>query len=503
MTEKIARDAQGGEDREPWMLPEGWCWTTLDRCIRNVEKIDPRTTRKTRRFDYIDLSSIDNQEISEPRSIIGSHAPSRARQIVELGDTLFSTVRVYLKNTGVVDRELNEPIASTAFCVLRPRSEINHRYLNYYVRAETFINWVAALQKGNSPPAVVDSDVKKQPFPLPPPAEQKRIVAKIDALFAEIEDGEAALAEARAGLETFRRSLLKAAVTGELTRDWRATNTPNETGHDLLARIKAERETQEPLKGQRKREQTLAPIDPTELPDIPETWAWARLNELGEFGRGKSKHRPRDDQRLYGGNMPFFQTGTVANSGDYIKEFSQTYSEFGIQQSKIWPSGTLCITIAANIANTSITTFNSCFPDSVVGLKTSKSMDPYWPHLWMQIIQKQLEQFAPATAQKNINLQVLSLVAVPIPPASELHVVLQKFQEFRFEMADAISVADAEITNAARLKQSVLKAAFEGKLVPQNQSDEPACALLDRLAATVSRTKPKRRASTRTKKAKA
>src|SRR5208337_2939594 len=90
----------------------------------------------------------------------------------------------------------------------------------------------------NSPPAVVDSDVKAQPFPLPPLDEQRRIVERIDALFADIANGEAELAEARKCLDLFRRSLLRAAVTGELTRDWRVANTSAESGGDLLEQIR-------------------------------------------------------------------------------------------------------------------------------------------------------------------------------------------------------------------------------------------------------------------------
>jgi len=86
-----------------------------------------------------------------------------------------------------------------------------------------------------------------------------------------------------------------------------------------------------------------------------------------DFGRGKSKHRPRNDERLYGGDIPFIQTGDIRNASHIITQYSQTYSEVGLKQSKLWPRGTLCITIAANIAETSILGFDACFPDSVIG----------------------------------------------------------------------------------------------------------------------------------------
>ena len=96
-------------------------------------------------------------------------------------------------------------------------------------------------------------------------------------------------------------------------------------------------------------------------------WELKTLPELGEFGRGVSKHRPRNASELLGGKYPLIQTGDVASANLYITKYNSTYSEEGFKQSKMWKAGTLCITIAATIAKTAILTFDSCFPDSVVG----------------------------------------------------------------------------------------------------------------------------------------
>ena len=95
---------------------------------------------------------------------------------------------------------------------------------------------------------------------------------------------------------------------------------------------------------------------------------WKTLGEVAlDFGRGKSKHRPRNDVRLYGGSIPFIQTGDIKNAGYIIESYTQTYNNFGLKQSKLWKKGTLCITIAANIAETAVLGFDACFPDSVIG----------------------------------------------------------------------------------------------------------------------------------------
>ena len=141
----------------------------------------------------------------------------------------------------------------------------------------------------------------------------------------------------------------------------------------------------------------------------------ATLPELGVFGRGVSKHRPRNDPKLLGGDYPLIQTGDIANAGLYITSYNSTYSEFGLIQSKMWEKGTLCITIAANIAKTAILEFDACFPDSVVGFTANERTNNIFIHYWFSFFQAILESQAPESAQKNINLKILSELKVIVP----------------------------------------------------------------------------------------
>ena len=141
----------------------------------------------------------------------------------------------------------------------------------------------------------------------------------------------------------------------------------------------------------------------------------ATLPELGEFGRGVSKHRPRNDPKLLGGKYPLIQTGDVANARLYITSYSSTYSKLGLEQSKMWDKGTLCITIAANIAKTAILGFDACFPDSVVGFNANEKTSNIFIHYWFSFFQAILEAQAPESAQKNINLKILSELKVIVP----------------------------------------------------------------------------------------
>ena len=147
-------------------------------------------------------------------------------------------------------------------------------------------------------------------------------------------------------------------------------------------------------------------------------WEIATLNKVGTIGRGVSKYRPRNASELFGGIYPFIQTGDVANSGNYIVDYHSTYSEFGLKQSKLWDKGTLCITIAANIAKTSILAFDSCFPDSIVGFISGERTNNMFIHYWFSYFQNILESQAPESAQKNINLKILSELKVILPPLS-------------------------------------------------------------------------------------
>lgn len=145
-------------------------------------------------------------------------------------------------------------------------------------------------------------------------------------------------------------------------------------------------------------------------------WPVQRLAMLGDLDRGVSKHRPRNDPSLLGGDYPLIQTGDVANCDGYIRSFTSTYSEKGLKQSKQWPVGTLCITIAANIAKTGILLFPACFPDSVVGFRAADHATVEYVRFWLSFLQQTLETNAPASAQKNINLAILRELQVPVPP---------------------------------------------------------------------------------------
>jgi type I restriction enzyme S subunit len=146
-------------------------------------------------------------------------------------------------------------------------------------------------------------------------------------------------------------------------------------------------------------------------------WLIKELQQLGEFSRGKSKHRPRNDKRLFiNGSYPFIQTGEIKEANLYIKNNFQSYNDFGLKQSKLWPANTLCITIAANIAETSLLGYPMCFPDSVVGFNAFKEeSSELFMHYVFKYIKKKIQNSASGSIQDNINIDFLTGLKFRVP----------------------------------------------------------------------------------------
>ena len=146
-------------------------------------------------------------------------------------------------------------------------------------------------------------------------------------------------------------------------------------------------------------------------------WKKVTLDQMGIISRGRSRHRPRNDARLFGGKYPFIQTGDIGAAGLYVTKYSQTYNEEGLSQSKLWDKDTLCITIAANIADTALLAFPACFPDSVMGFIPFENIaNVKFVKYCFDILQKDCQQISQGTAQDNLSWKKLSTILFPCPP---------------------------------------------------------------------------------------
>lgn len=189
-------------------------------------------------------------------------------------------------------------------------------------------------------------------------------------------------------------------------------------------------------------------------------WEIKLLSQVGELKRGKSMHRPRNDPKLLGGIYPLIQTGEISNSGLYVKDYTQTYSELGLQQSKMWGKGTLCITIAANIAKTGILTFDACFPDSVVAFLPNEVITNNYVQFWFMSLQKIIEKSAPQSAQKNINLEILNILDIPLPPLN----LQYQFAAIVEQVEKQKELLKSGLEKLELIYKSLMQKAFNGEL---------------------------------------
>ncbi|MEP8907606.1 restriction endonuclease subunit S [Enterobacter roggenkampii] len=193
---------------------------------------------------------------------------------------------------------------------------------------------------------------------------------------------------------------------------------------------------------------------------VPKGWSEHTLDDLALVERGKFSIRPRNDPRYYGGDMPFVQTGDITSSGTYLKNFSQTLNEIGIGVSKVFPKNTILITIAANIGDTAITTFEVACPDSVVAIQPYQNMaDVYWLKKYLETRKTDLDAQSTQNAQKNINLQVLKPLLILTPP----YVEQKKIAQILSTWDKAISVTEKLLINSQQQKKALMQQLLTGK----------------------------------------
>ena len=255
---KLKRDKKDDEpiDEVPFELPEGWEW------CRGYEILNPMETQKPigEMFGYIDIASIDNKNnrIIDAKFISVSEAPSRASRKVKFGDTLFSMVRPYLKNIAFVEEEYSNCIASTGFYICSPNKTLYPKFLFYLMLSEYVVNGLNKYMKGDNSPSINNENITNFFFPLPPLAEQERIVEKVEQLLAIVDTIEQLQEELKALVKQTKNQVLNYAIAGKLTHQ-----DPNdEPAEALLKRIG----------------KTTATDTPYEK--LPKGWAWCQGNQI-------------------------------------------------------------------------------------------------------------------------------------------------------------------------------------------------------------------------------
>ncbi len=379
-----------------------------------------------------DLSGYTKKYIAKgARNISQKGYESCSTVLMPAGSVLFSS----RAPIGYVAIARNPICTNQGFKSIIPNSDIDSEFLYYqlkYLRKQ-----IQELGSGTTFKEISAKKFGTVNIIVPPLPEQERIVARIEELFSELDKAVETLNTTKQQLAVYRQAVLKEAFSGGFTNHHDFNVTLKWATHDEIA----------------------------SLPPLPKEWKYVALSELGDLGRGKSKHRPRNDAVLFkDGKYPFIQTGDVKAANKYIMVCSKLYGDIGLQQSKLWPKGTLCITIAANIAETAFLGIDACFPDSIVGFTPNDLVYPLYIKYFIDSQKLRLWAFAPATAQKNINLDTLENLIVPYCAIEEQKLVIEEI-ESRISLCNQIEkTIEQSLQQAEALRQSILKQAFEGRL---------------------------------------
>ena len=410
---KLKRDKKDNEpiDEVPFELPEGWEW------CRGYEILNPMETQKPigEMFGYIDIASIDNKNnrIIDAKFISVSEAPSRASRKVKFGDTLFSMVRPYLKNIAFVEEEYSNCIASTGFYICSPNKTLYPKFLFYLMLSEYVVNGLNKYMKGDNSPSINNENITNFFFPLPPLAEQERIVEKVEQLLAIVDTIEQLQEELKALVKQTKNQVLNYAIAGKLTHQ-----DPNdEPAEALLKRIG----------------KTTATDTPYEK--LPKGWAWCRLGDIGEIITGNTPSK--GEESFYGNDFPFFKPNDL--DVGKIKTSLDSLSVLGYKQAKKAPKNSILVTCIGSIGKTGITQVEGAFNQQINAIIPFEYVSNYFIYYLMlsKKTQEQLNSKASATTIAILNKSKFENILIPLPPIAEQHRIVEKIETY-FSFLDTI-----------------------------------------------------------------
>lgn len=424
-------------------------------------KPNDKEISKYQRLDKIDFSG--NIHISDK--------PTKTDMIIVFpGDLIISGINVAKGAISVYQGK--EPVCATIHysSYTFDDKKVDLDYFKYFVKSPAFIFALQQQVKGGIKTEIKPKHLLPLEISLPDLSTQKEIVKVLSEKIEKVELIKSEIESQKAYAKQLRQNILQEAIEGKLTEEWRKENpvvkgNPDFDAEALFEKIQEEKCHTDSKKKVRSSNNLQDKMEDDFKIDIPQEWIYIKLSELGILERGRSKHRPRNDACLFSeGKYPLVQTGDVSQSKYYgyrIQPASKFYNEVGLKQSKMWKSGTLCITIAANIAETGFLTYDACFPDSVVGFTSYlEGCFKIFVRYYIDSIKQILEKYAPATAQKNINLGILETLKIPLPPLAEQTEIV-RVVESQLAKVDQLEKQLAEReTMTKQLMQSILKDAF-------------------------------------------
>lgn len=434
-------------------LPAGWAWTTLGDVVLPVAKTDPASFDRPQ-FKYIDISAVDGdiQLLKDVPSVAVGLAPSRARQLVRAGDTVFSTVRPYLRKIAWLPEHLDGEIASTGFCVLRPSTAIESRFLFFVVTRQDFLDEVTAKQRGVSYPAVRPAEVLEVPIPLPPLPEQHRIVEALEDHLSRLEAAELTLGQAKARVANLSRKAINFSC-GMMTSAADSALPP-----------------------------TPADVVDGDLPYLSPSWSWRRLGELAEVVGGITKDAKKQSDESFPLH-PYLRVANVQAGHlnlDQIAEIRATPKQV---EKLTLHDGDVLLNEGGDrdklgrgwIWENQIP--NCLHQNHVFRARVDpQEIDPRliawhansFGRSWFMRNGKQSVNLA------SVSLKTIKAFPVPVPPPEEQESIVERITTALESHSRLQAAIDVALARSAALRRSLLGAAFNGELVDQSPTDEPA-----------------------------
>lgn len=496
-------------------LPEGWETATLGDVLLDIVGGGAPPRNVPAYFDgSIPWFTVKDMKSLRPRDAeehITEEAINNSATNLIPANTLILATRIALGRAmrPLVDCAINQDLKALT--------------LGEGVEPDFFLYWVCAheraiqdLGSGTTVSGIRLETLRSLPVLLPPSAEQNRIVEKLEELLSDLDAGVAELKAAQQKLAQYRQSLLKAAVEGDLTADWRRQHIPTETGAELLSRILQERRARweakqlekfasqgkTPPKNWQNKYPEPTPPDTQNLPTLPEGWVWASVDQIGEVFLGKMLDKSK---HITGKELPYFRNVNVRwgeiDVGDVKEMFfdDDELERYGLLE------GDVLVCEGGELGRAAVCKKEHESFKYQKALHRVRLFGFYEPYLFISILEtlsksgRLAKEFTGSTIN-HFTKEIFVALSIPLPPLVEQKEIVSKIHAQIDEIFEQLMRIDFSLKQTTAQRQNILRATFAGELVPQDPSDEPASALLERIRAQRAAQAPAKKPRGRKKK---
>jgi type I restriction enzyme S subunit len=447
-------------------LPKGWVWVKLGEIIEpSTKQVNPLTTEEMK---YIGL-----EHIEKDKGTITGYGSSKevksTKSYFNKGDLLYGKLRPYLNKAYLAEFE---GVCSSDILVFPIRKHLSNKYLLYIFLNKEFSRYANLHVSGVQHPRTSFNSISKYVFPLPPLPEQYRIVDKIEELFTRLDAGIESLKKVQAQIKRYRQAVLKHAFEGKLTAAWREANKHRlEPASVLLESLKEERK-----KSTTRKQKDLSP-DTSGLPELPEYWEWSSIGAVAEIIMGQSP--PGNSYNKDGKGIPLINGPVEFGPTPFSKTRKIKYTTEPKRKCK--ENDLLICVRGSTTGRINIAGFDACIGRGVASIRPF--IFNYYLYYYIHYQQHNIFKLGIGSTFPNVTINMLHNIFIPVAPALEQQKIVEEIER-RFSIADRVeNIVEQNLKKAERLRQSILKKAFEGKLVPQDPTDEPASVLLERIKA--------------------